>query len=63
MTPILFCIYISELEAEIAKRNIGGVKIDKKSRVWSLAYVDDLVLLAQNREALKDMLDTLKKFL
>ena len=62
LSPILFCLYISELESEFRKRNIGGVKIGN-TRIWSLDYADDLVLLALNREALLDMMDTLKKFL
>ena len=62
LSPILFCIYIAGLEEDCKKRNVGGVKIGEK-RLWSLAYADDLVLLAENREALVDMLDTLKKFL
>ena len=43
-------------------RNVGGVKIGNV-RIWSLAYADDLVLLASNREALNDMLGTLSRFL
>ena len=31
--------------------------------MWSLGYADNLVLLAQNRVALKNMLDMLKKIL
>lgn len=62
MSPILFCIYIAGLEKELKNRNIGGVKIDT-FRIWSLAYVDDVVLLAFNREAMLDMLDTLRTFL
>jgi len=32
-------------------------------RLWSLAYADDVVLIAKNREALEDMIDMLKRFL
>ena len=62
LSPILFCIYIAGLESDFKERNIGGVKIGN-FRVWSLAYADDLVLLAENREALLDMMITMKKFL
>ena len=62
LSPILFCLYTSELESEFRKRNIGRVKIGN-IRIWSLDYADDLVLLALNREALLDMMDTLKFFL
>lgn len=31
--------------------------------IWSLACADDIVLVAKNRKALTDMMDTLKVFL
>ncbi|XP_023247276.1 uncharacterized protein LOC111643516 [Copidosoma floridanum] len=62
LSPILFCICIAALEKEYKNRNVGGVVIGG-IRVWSLAYADDLVLLALNREAVLDMLGVLKRFL
>jgi len=44
------------------KRGIGGIGIGKK-RIWNLAYADDIMLLAKNREVLLDMMQTLKVFL
>lgn len=34
-----------------------------KERVWFFAYADDIVLLAKNKEALEDMMGTMKRFL
>lgn len=34
-----------------------------KDRLWSLAYADDIILLAKNEVALEDMTSTLKGFL
>ena len=62
LSPALFCIYIAGLEAELEKRFIGGIKIRKK-RVWTLAYADDIVLLVDGREALTDMIETIRSFL
>ena len=31
-------------------------------RIWNLAYADDIVLVARNKEALEDMMDTMRKF-
>jgi len=62
MSSLLFNIYIAELEERLEKRGIGGIGIGN-SRVWNLAYADDLVLLAKNREAMVDMMSTLKIFL
>lgn len=61
LSPALFCIYIAGLEKELEKRFIGGVKVGR-CRVWSLAYADDMVLLAEGREALEDMIGTMRKF-
>lgn len=59
MSPCLFNLYIADLDAELVKRGIGGIAVGKE-RVWSLAYADDMVLVAKNREVLLDMMDTLK---
>jgi len=62
LSPILFNLYIADLDKYLAKRNIGGIRVGNE-RIWSLAYADDIVLLAKNKTALQDMMDTLKKFL
>lgn len=62
LSPALFSLYIADLEKRLEERNIGGVKIGKQ-RVWSLAYADDMVLMAEGKEALNDMMGTLRKFL
>ncbi|XP_039309944.1 golgin subfamily A member 6-like protein 1 [Solenopsis invicta] len=41
---------------------VGGVKIGEE-RIWSLMYADDVVLVANNREALQDMMGTFKRCL
>lgn len=51
-----------EIEERLESRGIGGVGIGKM-RVWNLAYADDIVLVANNKDALLDMIDTFKKFL
>ena len=33
-----------------------------QERIWSLAYADDMVLLAEGRETLLDMMDSMKRF-
>ncbi|CAB0029226.1 unnamed protein product [Trichogramma brassicae] len=61
LSPILFCIYIAEMEKEFERRNVGGVRIGN-TRIWSLAYADDIVILSKNREAMKDMLQSTQRF-
>lgn len=46
MSTTLFNLYIADLDAELAKRGIGEIAV-KKERVWSLAYADDMVLVAK----------------
>lgn len=62
MSPTLFNLYIADLDRDLEKRGIGGVALGAK-RIWSLAYADDMVLLAKNKIALDDMMCTLRKFL
>jgi len=62
MSPLLFNMYMAELEKRLEKRGIRGVGIGGK-RIWNLAYADDIVLVAKNRDAIMDMMWTLKIFL
>ena len=62
LSPILFNMYIAEIDKYLDVRGIGGIKIGKE-RIWSLAYADDLILLAKNKEAVTDMMGTLRRFL
>lgn len=62
LSPLLFNIYIADIDKDLGKRNIGGVAVGDE-RIWSLAYADDLVIIAKNRVALLDMMDTLRRFL
>jgi len=62
ISPLLFNLYIADIDNELEKRRIGRVRLDR-DRIWSLAHVDNLVLIAYNRESLQDMMSTLTKFL
>lgn len=61
-SPLLFNLYIVDLEKCIEKKGIRGIKIGK-NRIWLIAYAVNIVLVANNREALTDMMDTLRIFL
>ena len=43
------------------RKGLGGVPLGN-SRLWSLAYADDMILLAKNREALIEMMAIFRKF-
>lgn len=54
------------MDKEMEKRGIGGIVIDKKKDIViekNIAYADDTILLAKNKIPLKDIIDTLTKFL
>lgn len=62
MSPLLFTLYMAEIDERLRNRRTGEVRIGQ-TRLWNLAYVDDIVLLAKNREALIDITDTFRRFL
>ena len=47
LSPILFAAYIAELDRKLSRAQAGGVVIGNK-KVHTLAYADDLVLLAED---------------
>lgn len=58
----LFSIYVADTDKCMERRAISGIKLERE-RLWTLAYADDIIIVAKNREALLDMLDTFRKFL
>lgn len=61
ISPLLFAIYISGLEKALEKIQLGGIVINKR-KIFSLAYADDIVLLADRAEDLKDMMEAVPRF-
>jgi len=62
MNPLLFNMYMAELEERLKKRGMKSVGIGSQ-RILNLSYADDIVLVAKNREAIINMILTLKAFL
>ncbi|XP_024875876.1 uncharacterized protein LOC112457185, partial [Temnothorax curvispinosus] len=62
MSLLLFNLYVADLAEVMKKRGIGGIEVDK-IRVWNSEYADDIVMVARNRDALIDMMSTMKRFL
>lgn len=46
-SPMLFNIYIMDLEEEMRKEQIEGVVIGKE-KIWTISYAYEVVLLAEN---------------
>lgn len=61
LSPALFNLYVADLDKYMKIRNVEGIMVGD-TRIWNLAYADDVVLIAKNREALNDMMQTLRKF-
>lgn len=49
LSPLLFHIYIADLDSYLHKRGIEGISLGN-IRIWLLAYADDVVLVAKNKE-------------
>lgn len=63
LSPVLFNLLIADTEKEMGKIKWGGVKLGE-DRVNTLAYSDDMVLLAEkNKEKMRSMIESLEEYL
>lgn len=56
---VQYDILIANLEEEMGKVRWGGVELGGR-RVYSLAYTNDLVLIAEEEEGIRSMIDRLE---
>lgn len=61
LSPTLFNLYISDLCEEMRKKREGGVVIGR-SKVSTLIYADDIVLLAQGRKELAAIIERFARY-
>lgn len=61
LSPLLFLILIADVEEFLRKRGNGGASIGT-SRFYTLAYADDLAVIATNENKLRRMLKSLGKY-
>lgn len=62
LSPLLFLILIADVEEFIKKKGNGGVTIGRK-KIYTLAYANDLAIIATLEKDLRRMLKTLEKYL
>jgi len=62
LSPMLFNLLIVDLEEEMRKIRWGGVRLGAE-RVYSLAYADDVVLLAEDQESMKSIMERMEIYL
>lgn len=61
LSPSLFNIFIEDLEEQWVKRNEGGTVIGG-TKIFCMKFADDVVILADTKEGLQDMLRELEKY-
>lgn len=61
LSPLLFALYISDMEQVLRKWQSGGVIVGR-TKVFMMAYADDIVIFAHTPGELKDMLKCLHKY-
>ncbi|KAI4473314.1 hypothetical protein M0804_015400 [Polistes exclamans] len=52
----------ADLKEEVKKGQIGGYRIWNE-KLWYIAYSEDIVLIADNEEELKEIFRSIKKYL
>lgn len=63
LSPILFSIFISQLDKELANSNVQGIELSTNETVaYSLLYADDLVLFSDNVIDMQKKIDALNIF-
>lgn len=62
LSPILFNILIADLEEKMKKGRWGGVELGEE-KVYTLAYADDVVLLAKEEGEMRSMMGKLEGYL
>lgn len=55
LSPMLFNILIADLEEMMGRVKWGGIEVERR-RIYSLAYADDIVLLAQDEGGMRSMI-------
>lgn len=61
LSPLLFAMVLADIEKFPKGRQSGGILIGNK-RIFSLAYADDIVILATSEEEFKEMIKDLEGY-
>ncbi|CAD6227173.1 GSCOCG00011943001-RA-CDS, partial [Cotesia congregata] len=62
LSPLLFVVFFADLEEELEKGRWGGVELSGGKKVYSLAYADDIALMARDEEEMRGMIRTLERY-
>lgn len=61
LSPLLFALYIAALNRVLKGNQLGGVVVGG-TKIYSLEFADDIALMAERPEELKDMIRALQRF-
>ncbi|XP_070529779.1 calponin homology domain-containing protein DDB_G0272472-like [Cardiocondyla obscurior] len=61
LSPSLFTLLLADIDEELERGGWGGIRI-KDRRVYSLAYADDIALLAENEAGMKGMIKSMEEY-
>lgn len=62
LSPILFSLFISDIEEFFRSRGITGISVDHLTEIILLAYADDIVFLAKSKVQLRKILKVLSEY-
>ena len=62
LSPLLFALFISDLEKFLQSKGIRGISISSTVEILTLAYADDIVILADSPALLKRIFKELNTF-
>jgi len=62
LSPLLFNIVIADLEDDLARGRWGGIKLGE-GKIYSMAYADDMVLMAEEKDEMKAMLVRMERYI
>lgn len=61
LSPLLFALYMANLDKVLQGNQLGGL-IMEGHKIYCISFADDIVLLAESAEELKDMGKALQRF-
>lgn len=62
LSPLLLSVLIADLEEVMGRVRWGEVRL-RNGRVYTLAYADDMMLMAENENEMRSMIDRFERSL
>lgn len=62
LSPLLFNLLMADLKEKMGRMKWGGVRLGE-DRVYTLAYADDMVLVAEGENEMRSMIERLEDYL